>query len=109
MNEKVCRIEGFRSMEKIEDMDIEIPVNHITDDKLDELLRALVIKYDNLTDEEIYRSFLKKNVGARRSLLDVHRDNRSRDRYHVTCGQGVVHVVARVVASEISSSLNPHP
>jgi hypothetical protein len=94
-SQNVWEIIGYDSTTEI--FRKHVPVELITPDKLNELLRILVAKYGNLSDDEIIGSLLKRGTRGHRVHLDVHRENDDvRRRTTYRCG-GNPHFIARLL------------
>jgi hypothetical protein len=76
-------IRGYGSTELI--FEDRVAVGLLSDRQLEELLQRLTAKAA-LTYDEIIDASVRRGSKRRSMLLDVQRDNRTPDRYVVTCG-----------------------
>lgn len=95
MNKRYWEVTVWDSTKKIKRL--HIPVNQISTDKLHDLLRVLTAKY-SLTDEEIVRCFLKRNIKSYLPFLSVRKDTDSALRTtSYMCGENP-HSYAKIVS-----------
>lgn len=97
MNKQYWEVTVWDSTIKIKQL--HIPINQISADKLQDLLRVLTAKH-SLTDEEIAKCFLKRNTKSYLPFLAVRKD--TDDALRTTsyiCGENP-HSYARIVSAE---------
>ena len=89
MKKKYWKILGYESTDEINEF--KIPIGQITENKLCEFLRVLVLKHSSLSNGELIGGFLKKNAKGYNPLLEVHKDVQNK---MYMCGSDI-HFVAK--------------